>query len=303
MNNNFIKPGIVIQGPLISKGRVPRSASIKIPDLKESDVVEFNCVNQVIEICRIYSKNFPIVISTWKNEEQKLIEELKIIKSNNVEIILLDDITTKIDPVGKIAPGNNKLRQIFSTLEGAKKLLKFNCTHVIKVRSDMKIDIDLLWRDFLEVSSKRSLTLMVPSFALEQPSQISDFYYVCKISDLIEFFQELLKKKHWFFSIHNEYFYRWLKKKKIIVKFYVKIFGDTTVLKNLYAYAWNNFFAPASQNVFNSIVWRGEKFPKNRVNKNIFNDYFNNGNIINKNSFKLQKFIHKLYKRIIKFIF
>ena len=37
MTTDSYIPGIVIQGPLISKGRVPRSEGIPIPNLKKSD--------------------------------------------------------------------------------------------------------------------------------------------------------------------------------------------------------------------------------------------------------------------------
>ena len=86
MKNNLLKPGIVIQGPLISKGRVPRSESIKIPDLKESDVVEFNCVDQIIKICETYSKHFPIIISTWKTEDVKLINFNSFIRRHHPRV-------------------------------------------------------------------------------------------------------------------------------------------------------------------------------------------------------------------------
>ena len=135
MKELFTKPGIVIQGPLTSKGRVPRSESIKIPDLKETDVVEFNCVDQIIEICEKYSKIFPIVIATWKTEDKKLISKLEKITDINVCLLLLEDKTPKIPSVGKVVSGNHKFRQIYSTLEGAQKLLSFDCTHLIKLRT------------------------------------------------------------------------------------------------------------------------------------------------------------------------
>ena len=299
MKNNLLKPGIVIQGPLISKGRVPRSESIKIPDLKESDVVEFNCVDQIIKICETYSKHFPIIISTWKTEDVKLIKRLEKIKHHNVKIVLLEDITPELQAVGTIVTGNHKFRQIYSTLKGAEKLLTFNCTHIIKLRTDMRIDIDILWKDFLEISARRPLTLLVPSFSLDGASQVQDTYYVSKINDLIDFFPELLSKKHWFFSIHHELFYRWLSKKKRILKPIVKVFGDTTILVNLYIYAWSSFFAPASHNVFKSILWRGEKYPENYQNRNIFYDFFKDGNVLNKKSFNLQSFGYKVYKKLL----
>ncbi|MDC0236201.1 hypothetical protein OAK10_04895 [Candidatus Pelagibacter sp.] len=296
----FTKPGIIIQGPLISKGRVPRSESIKIPDLKETDVVEFNCVDQIIEICEKYSKNFPIVIATWQTEDKRLISRLEKIKDINVSIILLEDITPKIPSVGGVVSGNHKFRQIYSTLKGAQKLLSFDCTHLIKLRTDMSIDVDTLWKDFKEISSSRPVKLLVPSFSLDGPSQVPDIYYVCKIKDLINFFPELLSKKHWFFSIHNELFYRWLNKEKRMLKPVVKVFGDTSVLVNIYVYAWNFFFAPASYKVFKSITWRGEKYPVNYVSENIFYDFFKNNNVINKKTFNLQSFSSKVYKKFLK---
>lgn len=302
MKEFFTKPGIVIQGPLISKGRVPRSESIKIPDLKETDVVEFNCVDQIIEICEKYSKIFPIVIATWKTEDKKLISKLEKITDINVCLMLLEDMTPKIPSVGKVVSGNHKFRQIYSTLKGAQKLLSSDCTHLIKLRTDMSIDVEALWKDFEEISSLRPVKLLVPSFSLNGPSQVPDIYYVCKIKDLINFFPELLSNKHWFFSIHNELFYRWLNKEKKISKLIAKVFGDTSVLVNTYVYAWNFFFAPASYKIFKSIIWRGEKYPDNYVSENIFYDFFKNNNVLDKKTFNLQSFSSKVNKKFIKLL-
>jgi|TARA_Y100000389_G_scaffold166278_1_gene170901 hypothetical protein len=301
MKNYFLKPGIVIQGPLISKGRVPRTEHIKIPDLKETDVVEFNCVDQILEICKIYSNDLPIVISTWNTEDEDLIKRLQKINHKNVKLLLLEDKTPQVQAVGTTVSGNHKYRQIYSTFKGAQELLKFDCTHIIKIRTDMKVDIQLLWNDYLNISSKRPLTLLVPLFSLETPGSIQDNYYISKAQDLVKFFNELLTKKHWFSSIHNEYFYRWLSKEKVILKIIVKIFGDTTFLAKLYVYAWTSFFAPASHEVFKSIVWRGERYPENYKSKKVFYDFFKEGNNLDKSSFNLQTFSYKVFKKFFKF--
>ena len=74
-----------------------------------------------------------------------------------------------------------KYRQIYSTLKATEELLSvFKCTHVIKLRTDMMLDVNRLWLDFVEISMRRQLKVLIPSFSFNDPSQIPDVYFVCK---------------------------------------------------------------------------------------------------------------------------
>lgn len=292
-------PGIIIQGPLVSKGRVPRSESVAISDLKESDIVTFNCLDQVAEICKVYSDDFPIVIATWKTEEDHLIERLLLLNSDNVKVILLEDQTPCVQSIEALVPGNNKYRQIYSTLKATEELLSvFKCTHVIKLRTDMMLDVNRLWLDFVEISMRRQLKVLIPSFSFNDPSQIPDVYFVCKTNELIEFFSMLMSTKQWFASIHNDLFYRWVNMEKTTPRLIAYIFGNTRALNSLYLYAWSNFFSPASYDVFKSVVWRGEKYNLCKKNSKIFNDVFVEGYVLNKDSFNLQSASTKLLNKL-----
>tara|TARA_B100000900_G_scaffold390195_1_gene383705 strand:- start:6993 stop:7898 length:906 start_codon:yes stop_codon:yes gene_type:complete len=295
------KPGIVIQGPLISTGRTPKTESIPIPNLTINDIVEFNCTNLLNQICKEYSSKFFIVIATWKTEDQILIQKIKKLNSDKVKIVLLDDITPKISPLKAIVPGNNKYRQIYSTLKGAEKLEELGCSHVIKLRTDMRLDVLMLWDEFIKIKKKRNLKVLVPSLSLSSPSQIPDLYMVTETKILIDFFRKLIQTKPWFFSIHYEIFYRWLNTEKKISRIFIKIFEGTKVLNNLYLYAWSNFFAPASLNVFLSIIWRGEKYEYEKIRKRIFTEDLENHLKLYKNPFKLKSFSDKLLNKLFKY--
>ena len=302
MTTDSYIPGIVIQGPLISKGRVPRSEGIPIPNLKKSDIVEFYCVDQIIEICSKYSEKFPIVIATWDSEEKALISRLLAISSNKVKVILLTDTTPYFQALSAIVPGNNKYRQIYSTLKATEELLVFGCTHVIKLRTDMSLDVGSLWGDFIKISQTRELSVLVPSFTLSQPAGIPDVYFVCKSNDLIEFFRVLLSTNQWFPSIHSDLFYRWLGMKITTRRSIVYIFGNTKALSGLYLYAWSKFYSPASYSVFKSIVWRGEKYDLSLKRNIIFSDTFLKGFVLNDKSFILQSVHVKIFNKLLTLI-
>jgi len=302
MTTDSYIPGIVIQGPLISKGRVPRTESISIPNLKKSDIVEFYCVDQIIEICSKYSKKFPIVIATWDTEEKALISRLLAISSNKVKVILLEDTTPNISALRAIVPGNNKYRQIYSTLKATEELLVFGCTHVIKLRTDMSLDVDSLWGDFIKISQTRELSVLIPYLHLTMPAQIPDVYFVCKSNDLIEFFRVLISTNQWFPSIHSDLFYRWLGMKITTRRSIAYIFGGTKALSGLYLYAWSKFYSPASYSVFKSIVWRGEKYDPNEKKNRIFSDTFLKGFVLNDKSFILQSVHVKIFNKLLTLI-
>jgi len=102
-----------------------------------------------LETIRIYKKIFPeaeIIVSTWKDEDQELIEKIKKEKVN----ILLND---KPKYGGGTWQPNVNL-QIVSSFSGIKMAKKLGCEYVLKTRTDQRIYNSNTLRLFYNLTEK-----------------------------------------------------------------------------------------------------------------------------------------------------
>lgn len=100
------KVGIIIQGPII----------------KEDDFT-YNTIKLLLE----NYKNIKIILSTWKNEEKKVVEK---IKNLGIDILLNDP------PINGL---ENLNLQIVSTYNGIKHFEKEKINYILKIRTDQRI--------------------------------------------------------------------------------------------------------------------------------------------------------------------
>jgi hypothetical protein len=86
---NDFKKGLVIQGPIMSKGRTGETAHIIFSQVKEKDVVDFNCINNIVKIFNDYKLVFDyIVCVSWEDQDPLLILELKKLIPNDCLLLI-----------------------------------------------------------------------------------------------------------------------------------------------------------------------------------------------------------------------
>lgn len=170
--SSYVNIGILIQGPFISDD------------------------NFTIETIKLYKKLFSsckIVLSTWGDENLKLINEARNL---NIEVVLNDK--------PKYAGLSNINFQIVSTSAGIKKLEDLKCTYILKSRTDQRIysnnAINFCYESIKNFPLKN---------IFNQESRIVSFnlntfkYRLYGLSDMINFGHIHDLKKYWCIELDN----------------------------------------------------------------------------------------------------
>jgi hypothetical protein len=288
------KLGVVIQGPIMSIGRSGATSLATLESATVNDIIYYNCVDLIEEYFKKYSSEYELVVATWTTEDSNQVSDLQR-RIGKDRVLLLEDKTICVPTLTKLIPANNKYRQFQSTLAGVNYLQKKKCTHIIKVRTDMMIAVEKLWADYLAVCAIRPLVVMVPWVYKDRPDFIHDFYFAMKIEDAVELISEYLIGKEIYHSVHHDLFYTWILKKGY--KENSHFLHNTIFMKKLYLDVWNNVFCPASIVIFQSAIWRGEKFPYPYVYGHTMSYLDNLGEsyLCPNDFFKLRTLIKKIY--------
>ena len=210
MYNNF-KVGLIIQGPVISKGRSGSTIVTKFHQLTKKDIINYNCTPNIIDIYSKYCKEFgDFVFVTWDTEDTSELEY----KIGKKAIMSIKDNTSPIDPLGTLLPGNNKYRQFLSTLKGLERLSKNECKYAIKIRSDINLDLLKVKKHLLNILKNKNQThsILVPGGNLLSPDNVEDLYLASRTDVMIDACKIMLDKPELYTSIHLDFFYKcaWL---------------------------------------------------------------------------------------------
>ena len=140
-----MKIGLIIQGPLVSYGKTGKTIVYTPLQLVKSknSMKNFDCVENVKNILGSSEKTFhETILVTWEDKNMP-----SSLDGSNV-LILNDEHKFK----GKVASlsgprnWNNVLKQAKTTYEGVLALEKLGCEYVVKTRTDLKINTDLLYK-------------------------------------------------------------------------------------------------------------------------------------------------------------
>ncbi|GAA4894530.1 hypothetical protein [Ferrimonas pelagia] len=256
-----MKIGLIIQGPLRSKGRTGRTSSIKLNALDESDIANFNCVDNIAKTFNDFKSTFAeIICVTWDDEETSLINQVQqSIGQDNV--LLLKDETRQLRPKKAVVGANNKYRQFYSFLKGIELVQARGCDVVIKVRTDQYSDWDQL-AQFVEKTLIASPNKVILPWAVTySPHQIADFYIASHAMHMRELCQRYLSRPEAMDLVHRDLFYHWsfdlagwkLPLAKLFLGKRVNFFNKKTVFN-----AWQQHYVIAPKKILDQLYWRGE---------------------------------------------
>jgi hypothetical protein len=272
-----LKRGLIIQGPIISIGRTGKTASITFSQVKKEHIVKFNCIDNIVKIFNTYQSVFDhIVCVSWEGQDPSLIEKLKDLIPDGC-LLIIKDTTKKINPKGKVIPGNNKYRQFLSIYEGSKVLSELGCSYIAKIRSDQYFDLELLMNDAVyKLENEKRSVVLVPWANIKNSFsvfEIPDHYFVARAGEMLAFSKEYLDLPEITAHIHTDIFYKWRLRSYCnisLVKSYIYFFGrfGNNTLMSLFI---NNkvskgFFIPLDGKILKNFFWRGERL--------IIDDYF-----------------------------
>jgi hypothetical protein len=245
--------GIVIQGPLISTGRTGRTSNISFESVTCADIVSFDCVSLIVSLVERYGKQCQMVCVVWDEDPEERRQDLKGRLPPGV-VLEISDNTRPIAAKGDIIPGNNKYRQIRSSLAGFELLKARGCTHLGKIRSDQDIDLNALLHNYRSIMGAGRV--LVPRYLPKTPDVLADFYFIGQADLMIDLFKNYLEKPQLFTSVHEDLFYRWAEELIGPRPWPLRLRG-TPLFDSYIRKVWTRFY-PASRTVYADLVWRGE---------------------------------------------
>lgn len=263
--DNQEKFGLVIQGPIVSSGKTGVTPEYHIAK-QTGRLANYNAKSNVQRLVADFGHLFDqVVLSTWESEDvSDLQDHLNVVTSNSSDYEEFFQIGGRPD---------FRFHQIGSTLRGVEFLESRGIEHVLKVRTDQYLSIAPIldrWREVIKSDERNRDRILVPSFDLEDPTRINDFYFLGLTRRLKEIFRPYvdtgLALHH---SIHHDLFWNaviqniLLSEQHTRLGLFRRFFQHPEVLRRnereLIESMWQEIFIPGPTVSLTSIEWRGEK--------------------------------------------
>lgn len=269
---------LVIQGPILSKGRTGKTYLEYKSRESKNLIVEYNCIENIQRLLRAYNHLFKkIVIVTWADEQ---IETSDVAFCDNCTLLKIEDVTTvyknSFHPTGQI----NLLRQYLSLKTGIQELNEESDEHfIVKLRTDQFVDLEMLLKNhnaYPVIDKKNKIyTPYIGDY------ELSDFYFVASKKNLLNFCNVVMDVEKYpqfnigSFSVHimmalllwsskeNE------KHNEIINVLFLRSYTETVPIDNKkipnsklwedYVDKLDEYFAVFPFEVNDTLIWRGDK--------------------------------------------
>jgi hypothetical protein len=256
-----MKTGLVIQGPILSPGYGPNE--FHCDGTYTKTWIEYDSRANIERLVRSASQLFDAtIIVTWKEQGYgDFLSSLHI--PGKIEILELEEDDFLIS---KMKGGASKYHQMFTTLNGAKKLQELKCDVIAKVRTDHYLDIQLLHNEVLGHWKRNSRSIGVPNLNIYQLDRLPDFYLVGNTNVIVELCEEYMKSPEIFFDTHKDFFYKFaqiLGRRQNLSSTADNSWGELKKFLQNTA-VWSELFYPLDRKLFWSYYWRGK-----RVNHNL----------------------------------
>ena len=269
--------GLIIQGPVISGGFTGLTHGSGRTRANKNSLIKFDSASSInlnISIAKEYFNE--IVVSTWDNQDTQGIQgNCKIIKS--MDPTPNPPETRK--PIDDFPDFNkiNKVRQFYSVHQGLNYLEKLGIEHAIKIRTDQTLNIERLFNDYSDFCQAKDKKFMVPFLTDDEPWSIPDFYIGGKVSDFKELALLMIDKKLQFHTnVHRDLFFkaaflnRKLFEEIFLSDYFILRDIETIKLSNIREISLNKIWSPASKELYESVVWRGDPIVNRPKPKKIF---------------------------------
>jgi len=264
------KIGLVIQGPLISKGRTGDKMHQTPEQLRaEGGLVEYDCRSNINRIIKEFGHLFDyIVISTEFNHLRE------------GDVFPGAEIVLGSDPGGIKQEGhykdNNKFRQFLSTHRGLVELEKRGIEIVVKTRTDIYLDFNKLIESyFIQINDKKNKKAIGATVVHPATFLLHDLYFISSLTALKEFCESILGFDRFEFipSVHREmilkHAYKEYKEKINVPDWaYFPISppnGINAKTRAIFDYMFENVYFDLDPKIFENTLWRGTYFEREHV--------------------------------------
>ena len=268
-----MKIGLVIQGPIQGGGLTGATYGKGKTNAPSHKFKQYDSTEAILNNIAQSSKFDHVVISTWANEVTDGLNRL-IEANTKCEIIKSIDPTPNPDIHRKPVEGipylhqSNKVRMFHSTRKGLERLKSLGIEHAIKIRTDQILDMNLLYKEFLEFTHKNEKNIFIPSLRENTPWIISDFYFGGKIETLESICRFLENSSIAFHkNIHNDFFFKTyfvlhgMFEATYLESYFINTNIDPISLStdSIIRKSIKKIWQPGTRELYQSIIWRGEK--------------------------------------------
>ena len=250
--------GVIIQGPIHSKGRTMKDLQPREFDASEN-------INQLFS--RIKTLGASPLLVTW--EDQDLSNLSNEVKDGYIRIKM-----PKFPLVFRLrnnVSGNNKYKQFYSVQKGVQYFEQKGIDYVLKIRTDQDFPIEVLL-NYIESLNENDVgeRIFTPLLNLDKPNMFYDFYYFSSTKIMLHFHYIMMNTKEICSNVHYDVFYRWKKrnegiKVRDIQLIYPKYPLFTKQQLDLMNTAWLEDFSVFPRVCWREIIWRGEAFDESSV--------------------------------------
>jgi len=252
-----LRIAVLVQGPILSRGRTLRDVSKKEFDSSESILSIFS---------QAKSNGFEFIFVKWAGEALPA-----SLLTNIPESSILNIEFPKVRMLFRVFNNwkvNSKYRQFWAISKGLDYLQEKNIDYVIKVRSDSELNLKNLesFISSLDPSLKNN-TILIPFLNVEKPALFSDYYFASDILNFKKFVNVVLYRKELYSNIHFDVFYKWAiqnseisKMRSFLALYFPEKERPNASSQRIVQNAWMNCFYPLPRNIYEDFTWRGERF-------------------------------------------
>lgn len=269
-----MKIGLIIQGPIISGGLTGKTQGNGRTRVNASQLVNFNCQDTININIRCATNLFDsVVVATWEHE--KIVMEDK-----SVTVLFLKDPTPQPPISRRPIPGFtdfnklNNVRQFFSVWSGANYLNGLGIEYVVKIRSDQLINVKMLFQEFNFFISKVKKPFFVPFLYNTNRWMIPDFFIGGSTDDILQISTEMMNlKKQFHPNVHRDLFFKAVLhygtclNLSLFPNAFIDEDKENIIMEQFVEHAFNTIWHPGSEELYSSIVWRGESIKKDFSDK------------------------------------
>lgn len=256
------KVGLIIQGPLTSKGINGKTWGLGDIQKRDIDLLEHDCLESIEAIAKQLPSGIVSVVATWSNQPIAKIKQLKQLVGIDY-VVKLDEPSTFNRPGSRLSA--NDYRQFWSTLQGLYKI-EDKCQYVIKVRTDQVVDLKLLLTEFEFLVSNKPEAFFTPNFRNLNPFWLADFFFGGSVSKMRSLLEELCRDEGQLLrnssSAHSALF---LASSKVLLGM-----KSVPTQREMYlsplelSRVWSKMVI-SSEDLITSLVWRGHPMNVRRV--------------------------------------
>lgn len=249
-----MKTGLIIQGPIMSRGFGPLVFN---PEGNyDKNWIEYDARQNIMESLAVARDLFDhIVIATWKTEID-LSPFFDVVSLDRLHIVQIAEDSFLSEMAKK---GIHKYHQVKTTQSGLEILSMLGCDVVAKIRTDHGLNLDLLHNEVLRHSNRNPMALGVPNLNLFEIDRLTDFYFVGNVEIVQTICAKYLSTPQVCDDVHADYFYKFATTFSDEKKYVPATSSPGTLNQYQLTQIWTSLFYPLDRGLFEDFYWRGVK--------------------------------------------